>query len=52
MARWRTPKSKDPATKNTLNPPSERGSQVPAPQTIGRQVGQYTGEGVPSLQKK
>jgi hypothetical protein len=45
--------SKSSATKNTFNPP---GKPAPAgrkqPETAERQVGEYTGRGVPALEKK
>jgi hypothetical protein len=53
MAKNKKSKSKDSAVKNTLNPPtSNPKGQREEPQTLERQVGQFTGEGVPSLQKK
>ena len=53
MANKRKPGTKDPATKNTFNPPGhERDAQVQQPNTRERQPGQFTGEGTPSLQKK
>jgi hypothetical protein len=53
MARKRNSDGKDPARKNTLDrPAAKRKSQVGAPQTVERQIGQYTAEGTPSLQKK
>jgi hypothetical protein len=53
MAKNRKSKSKDSATKNTLNPPtSDPRGQREEPQALERQVGHFTGEGVPSLQKK
>ncbi len=53
MAKKRSPDAKDPATKNTLNPP--RHSHAPTREGNPRQghgTGQFTGQGRPSLQKK
>jgi hypothetical protein len=47
--------SKNFAAKNTMNPPADQGGPKPGPQqpeTVDRQVGQYTGRGVPSVEKK
>jgi hypothetical protein len=53
MPKKRKSDTKDPATKNTFNPPGgKRDSKVKGPQTLERQVGQFTGEGAPALQKK
>jgi len=53
MANKRKPGTKDPASKNTFNPPGRvRDSQVQQPNTRERQTGHFTGEGTPSLQKK
>ena len=53
MAKKRGTKAKDPAKKNTLNPPTGGpGPHTTTPQTMERQPGQYTGEGVPALMKK
>lgn len=53
MATKREPGAKDPATKNTLNPPNRqaRGRKSSAP-TPERSPGQYSGEGTPPLMKK
>ncbi len=55
MTKNASPKSKDSADKRTFNPHGGREdqhSEVEQPDTLGRQPGQYTGRGVPSLQKK
>ena len=53
MAKKRNPKSKDPAVKNTFNPPGHKQeTQAPGVQHGSAQVGQFTGEGAPGLQKK
>jgi hypothetical protein len=55
MAKKRNPGAKDPATKNTLNPPGGgHPPDTPANprQGKGTDTGQFTGEGRPALQKK
>ncbi len=53
MAKKRNPDAKDPATKNTLNPPGQsRRRERDANPRQGHGTGQFTGEGRPSLQKK
>jgi hypothetical protein len=53
MAKKRSPGAKDPATKNTLNPPNAApGPERHGTPRQGKDTGQYTGEGRPSLQKK
>ncbi len=54
MTKNTSPKSKDSADKRTFNPRGHgaRHSEVEQPDTLGRQPGQSTGRGVPSLQKK
>jgi hypothetical protein len=46
--------SKDSASKNRFNSPGQqdKSSQVQEPETVERQVGQYTGQGVPPMMKK
>ena len=47
--------SKNFASKNTMNPPTGGGQAPPPvgqPETIDRQVGEYTGRGVPAMGKK
>ena len=47
--------SKDAASKNTFNPPGKQNAPPGGrkePDTVGREVGQYTGNAVPSNQNK
>ncbi|MBX5491928.1 MAG: hypothetical protein IRZ14_12310 [Chloroflexi bacterium] len=52
MAKKRNPKSKDFATKITLNPPGRGEPKATGARPAEREVGQYTGQGTPPLQKK
>jgi hypothetical protein len=45
--------SKSSSTKNTFNPPGQPPpSGRKQPETAGREVGEYTGRGVPAPEKK